>query len=178
MSCNIYTIKPESVKCKIQKMANEYTRLRGYPKKKKGKAFWDNHSDFRLLLSSFMDIKVVANSRLRTLESLWGAVMSFDDNKFYESQKLVPSEGFCSTFMERRYEINELCKKVNFSNNYAYRNIKDNEHAENEVEILSEAEPSDTDSQNGYNLEPTAETYRYLYNPDVNNDTLDDMPAR
>ena len=59
MCCNIYTINLHHVKNKIEKMVNEYIRLRNYPKKKWGNQFWENHSDFKILLSSLMDINEI-----------------------------------------------------------------------------------------------------------------------
>ena len=100
------------MKNKIEKMVNEYIRLRNYPKKKRGKQFWENHSDFKILLSSLMDIKVANNSRQKCLEKLWGFAMSPEDQIFYENQKLVPPIGFCSSFIERRWTLNQQCRQV------------------------------------------------------------------
>lgn len=115
--CNIYTIKIDHVEVQVEKLIKEYTRLKNYPKKKRGPKFYKDLSDFKTQLGSLMDIKVIDHSRQSRLEDIWGVRMSFDDYKFYENQKQTPPIGYCTGFKERMLAINQDHKQVQFTIN-------------------------------------------------------------
>ena len=82
----------------------ERSNLKRYPKKKRGDAYHQRIERFRLTCNNLFDIRA-DKTRSVSQGNLWGVQMAERDEQFYELQKLCPQQGYCTTFVERKWKI-------------------------------------------------------------------------
>ena len=80
---------------------------------------------------NLFDIKATEERTLYQ-QKLWGVKMTVLDKKFYEKQNLLPCVGYCSTFIDRKWEISHKRKlnSENKSRNESYEYDSKNEEFE------------------------------------------------
>ena len=104
--CNVYTITACTAKKHLKQLFDNYRSLKNYPKKKRGDTFQSKFHDFHVTCEHLFDIRA-DEVRSKKQEILWGVVMAKVDNGFYDLQKLCPQQGYCSTFVERKWKISQ-----------------------------------------------------------------------
>ena len=109
--CNIYTVSRKTVKKALEKLKSDFKCLYHYPNAKKTNSYYIKSQTFIANTNRLFDIKVNDDIRKRSQEKLWGVKMTSVEEKFYLNMCKVPQVGQCSSFVDRRWAIQNARKE-------------------------------------------------------------------
>lgn len=148
--------------------------LKNYPVKKRKYTYWKRLDDFDLLFNTLFDIKG-SNEIIISQEKLWNVKMTPDDIIFYENQRLNPPIGYCTSFVNRKWKIqNERKLQDKARREAAFEKANEHEESMNTVIIDECEEMSCEDTDDDFQDENNS----YVYNSSLIDDENDDMPYR
>ena len=102
--CNVYTITKRCVVSKLKEAMSKYKHFKSYPTSKKKDKNWNDYEEFVKSCHMIFDIKYKTEERRVMQERLWNVKMTKDDEQFYQKMCQVPQSGYCSTFIDRKWQ--------------------------------------------------------------------------
>jgi len=87
MHCTVYPLSKKHVTDKIMVMVTELSKLKKYPRSKRGKTYFKNVQNFVTESQKLFDIFVHDNAKRRELETKFKLKMTEQEYWFYEDQK-------------------------------------------------------------------------------------------
>lgn len=100
--CNVYSADCRSIEKRITRVDVKLKKLFKYDGKNKNETYWELCSELLQELSELFDVVVKDKKRKKTLEKLWKVDF---DQEFYDGQKENPPRDYCSTAVDRAWQI-------------------------------------------------------------------------
>ena len=103
--CNIYTKSKTTVLKQLKAHTAKYLHLKGYPKSKRKKAYWDTFEDFSAECKKIFDIKG-SSEKIKVQEQVWKVKMTKTDYQIYDNQCCIQQIGYSTAFKDKKWEKN------------------------------------------------------------------------
>ena len=112
--CTVYPHTMVTVEESIRIMDGTYKALKKYSSKTPSEKHWTTYCSFLEQQTNLFDIRALSG-RQKYQESLWGAKMSgakmsAAEEDFYKNQKLAPRVGYCSSFVDWKWQLSNKRK--------------------------------------------------------------------
>ena len=109
--CNVYPKSLKTIAKKLEECHKECLSLRKVQKSKRGVTYWKRYNDFAESCSTLFDI-LGNKEQIKVSEKNWNVRMSEEDYIFYDNQSKIPQVGYCSNFVDRKWQISNERKQM------------------------------------------------------------------
>ena len=165
---NVYPKNDKKVSKQISELFDNFKYIKNWSRKARSDAYWSKYSTFRQSLEELLDIKAIDPIRIAEFVKKFRIKM---DSDFYADQKKIPREGFCSSQVDRKWEISQMRANKDRVHSQKYKFIRN----QPEIDDSETGNDQDTDFNPSDDSDLNAKKSKFEYNFDNVND---EMPVR